>query len=50
MSVCVSCLSDDLIGTLDEDLHGPPVVISHAVQKPLEERKRTIVEERDVDE
>lgn len=28
-------LSDDLIGTLDEDLHGPPVVVSHPVQKPL---------------
>lgn len=28
-------LSDDLIGTLDEDLHGPPVVVSHPVQEPL---------------
>ena len=46
----MTCLSDDLVGTLDEDLHGPPVVISHAVQKPLEHRTRTIVEEREVDD
>lgn len=32
-------LSDYLIWTFDEDLHGPPVVVSHPVQKPLRERE-----------
>lgn len=31
-------LSDDLIGTLDQDLHRPPVVVGHPIQKPLKQR------------
>lgn len=31
-------MSDNLIGALYEDLHGPPVIISHPIQKPLKQR------------
>lgn len=37
-------LSDDLIGALDEDLHGPPVVVGHPIQKPLKETQQRDVE------
>lgn len=35
-------LSDNLIGTLNKDLHWPPVVISHLVQKPLKKTKQLL--------
>ena len=35
-------LSDDLIWALYEDLHRPPVVISHPIQKPLKQKKNVI--------
>ena len=31
-------LSDDLVGALDEDLDGPPLVRRHMVQEPLSGR------------
>lgn len=37
-------LSDNLIGALDEDLHGPPVVVGHPIQKPLKETQQRDVE------
>lgn len=37
-------LSDDLIGALDEDLHRPPVVIGHPIQKPLKRREAVTCE------
>lgn len=36
---CLPHLSDDLIRALNEDLHRPPVVVGHAIQKPLTETK-----------
>ena len=34
-----SYLSDDLVGAFDEDLQGPPVILSHVLQKPLRRRQ-----------
>ena len=36
-------LPDNLVGALDEDLYGPPVILCHVVHEPLHDKTINLV-------